>query len=176
MDVAPANIRDSETFEIFVTGLKNTHGLQKQSETMLENQIERVEQYSDYKALLTAHLGETKAQIQALETILDRYDENPSALKEGVMSLMAELPTLGHATAQDEILKNAFATFGLAAYTIAAYESLIVMARAAGHTEIAVFERAIAEEEAFLKTARPLVANVTAKYVGLTAADQDASY
>jgi len=168
MDIA-TTVPHEQAVEIYVGALKNTHGLEKQTMAMLDNQIERLERYPELIGLLRRHRGETEEQIGRLEAALAAHDENPSGFKDAVMGTMGEIPTLTHAATEDEVLKNLFASYSIEHYEIAAYESLILMARAAGRAETAPFEASLREEERFAAELRPLVTDVTRKYVGLAA-------
>jgi ferritin-like metal-binding protein YciE len=78
---------------------------------------------------------------------------------------------LAHAPADDEILKNAFANRAFENYEIAAYDSLLVFAEAAGHTaSIKAFEQSRQEEVAMADQVAALVAPTTRRYIELTAA------
>jgi ferritin-like metal-binding protein YciE len=165
----PSSIPHEKAVEIYVGALKNTHGLEQQTLAMLDNQIERLEHYGDLHALLRRHRAETGEQLKRLEAALAAHKEEPSGFKDSVMGIMGEIPVLTHAATEDEVLKNLFATHSIEHYEIVAYESLIEMARAAGHAETAPFEASLAEEERFAAELRPLVADVTRRYVGMAA-------
>lgn len=95
------------------------------------------------------HHEETLRQRDRLGECLDQLGESPSTLKESVLRLVGNLQTMFHATADDEVLKGAFASVSLEHYEIAAYNSLIAMAEACNDGAVAeVCRRNLREEEA----------------------------
>ncbi|WP_420391362.1 ferritin-like domain-containing protein [Acuticoccus sp.] len=167
--------RERPAFDVFVTGLKNTHGLEKQGLSILDNQIERLERYPELHAALRRHRDETQAQAERLEALMSQYGESASSFKEGVMGLVGQIPTLTHAAAEDEVLKNLFAGYGFENYEVASYDSLLVMAEAAGHSDTSPLQTSLREEEEMVRTLRPMVSDVTRKYVSLETAGANAS-
>lgn len=144
MQISPDEARD-----YYVLGLKNAHAAVKEGQTMVEAQIGRLEQYPKLKEKLESHLDEKKAQLERLEKLLERCGENPSAVKDAAMKAMATLGSLGSATAADEVIKNSFATLGLAKYEAAAFETLILFGEAAGELEaLRPLQQCLSEERA----------------------------
>lgn len=137
--------------DLFVTGLKNAHATVSQGKTMVQAQLNRLESYPDVEAKLRSHLEEKNAQLQRLETILDDLGESTSMVKDATMSTLGFLASLADAMAGDEIIKNSFATFALANYEAAAYETLILMGEAAGETDaIHSLQQSLSEERAMV--------------------------
>src|SRR4051812_20565598 len=122
----------TEPRELFITGLKNAHAMESQAQSMLERQIGRMDDYPEMKKKLQEHLGETKEQTKRLEQCLADLDSSPSSIKDVALSFGANIAAMGHAMAEDEVLKNTFANSALEAYEIAAYRSLLLMAEVAG--------------------------------------------
>ena len=56
--------------EIFIVGLHNAHAMEVQARELMERQSERLDDYPEMKARITAHLEETKAQLVRLEKVL----------------------------------------------------------------------------------------------------------
>lgn len=127
-------ISQDEARNFFVLGLKNAHAAVRQGRSLVEAQLNRVENYPRLKQKLELHLQEKDAQLTRLEDILDNYGESRSALKDAAMTTAAGVSSLAHASAEDEIVKNSFATLALAKYEAAAYETLILFGEAAGDT------------------------------------------
>lgn len=127
-------VNSNEAREVFITGLRNAHAMEKQALSMMGPQIDRIEHYPDVLQRLKQHATETEGQVKRLENVLERLGENPSAIKDTVLSMAGGMAAMGHAPAGDEILKNSFANFAFENYEIAAYNSLIVLAEAAGET------------------------------------------
>jgi ferritin-like metal-binding protein YciE len=135
--------------ETLIVGLKNAHALERQAIEILERQGERLGAYPDLRDRVSRHLEESRKQQAAVGELLDRLGARPSALKEGVMSMMGNAQAMVHAAAEDEILKNVFACYAFEHYEIAAYRSLIAMAREGGFHDVEETCRQIlAQEEA----------------------------
>ena len=158
------NVRD-----IYVSSLRNTHALETEALQIIRRQLERVEAYPEMAQLLRRHEKETEQQQARLAKALESLSESPSTLKEGFMGIMGNLAALAHAPASDEILKNTFANLAFENYEIAAYESLIVIAKAAGETQfVPDFEQSLREERATADEIARLVAPTTQKFVELS--------
>jgi ferritin-like metal-binding protein YciE len=172
-----ANANGSEARDILVTGLRNAHAMEKQALAMMAPQIERVENYPDVKARLQQHAAETEGQVKRLESVLDQLGEKPSVVKDTMLSVAGGLAAIGHAPAGDEILKNSFANFAFENYEIAAYNSLITLARAAGEaTAVNVLEQNLAEEHDMADWLEANLSAVTEQYVALRLAGQEAKH
>jgi ferritin-like metal-binding protein YciE len=164
-----------ETREIYVTALKNTHALEMQALQIMERQVERLQRYPEMEAALRRHIEETHGQRTRLEEALHSLSESPSAIKEGVLGFVGNIMALGHTPAQDEILKNAYANHAFENFEIAAYESLLAIAEAAGQqTALTGFEQSLREEEGMARKVRELVRPTTLRYIELTTAGEKA--
>ena len=161
--------------EIYVTALKNTHALEMQALQIMERQVERLERYPEMEQALRRHIEETHGQRQRLEEALQSLGDSPSALKEGFLGFVGNMMALGHTPAQDEILKNTYANHAFENFEIAAYESLLAIAEAAGQqTALTGFQQSLREEEAMARKVRELVRPTTLRYVELTTAGDKA--
>src|SRR5690606_6084341 len=116
----------------FVAGLRNAHALENQALALIDRQLGRLEDYPDLKARLQAHRRETEGQIARLDRVLESCGESASGLKDTALSLVGNLAAMGHALAEDEILKNSYANFAFENFEIASYRSLILVADRAG--------------------------------------------
>jgi ferritin-like metal-binding protein YciE len=167
----------NEARDVFITGLKNAHAMEKQALSMMAPQIGRIDSYPDVKARLEQHAKETEAQVERLEVVLERLGEKPSAVKDTLLSAMGGMAAMGHAPAPDEILKNSFANFAFENYEIAAYNSLLVLAEAAGEVEaVPALQQNLDEEldmASWLETNLPAV---TEKYISLREAGEHAKH
>ncbi|GGK42176.1 ferritin-like domain-containing protein [Salinarimonas ramus] len=160
----------------YVTALKNTHSLELEALQAMERQVERLERYPQMKAILEQHIEETKLQRDRLETALDGQGASPSSVKEGALGLAGNLAAIFHAPAKDEILKNVYADHALENYEIAAYRSLIAIAKRAGDARnVPALEQSLAEEEAMAERVAAQIEPVTATYLELTLSGADAS-
>jgi ferritin-like metal-binding protein YciE len=120
--------------DLFVNGLKNAHAMEHEALAMMDRQIERAKNFDEVAEMLEAHRGETEEQVRRVEAILATMDERPSGLKDAAMSMGGTMAALGHALADDEILKNAFANFAFENFESAAYQALIVLAERGGQS------------------------------------------
>lgn len=123
--------------ELFITGLKNAHALEKQALSIMEPQVSRIQNYPEMADRLRLHIDETNQQIMRLDEILEGFDSKASALKDMATSMAGGAAAIGHSIMGDEVLKNSFANYAFEHFEIASYKSLIMMA------EDGSFQRAI---------------------------------
>ncbi len=167
----------TEARDVFITGLKNAHAMEKQALSIMGPQIERIENYPDVLQRMQQHKLETEGQVQRLEAVLDRLGESASGIKDAVMSAVGGMATLGHATAGDEILKNSFANFAFENYEIAAYNSLIALAEEAGEMDaIEPPRQNLEEEEQMADWLETHIPDVTHQYVALRESGEQAKH
>lgn len=169
--------REEAIRHTFVVGLRDAHAMEHQALALMDRQIQHLAEYADVEVRLRSHRGETEAQIQRLETILESLGESHSALKDTAMTLSGNLAALAHTFAPDEIIKNSFANFAFENFEAASYKALIVMARHGGFSEaVPLLEETLAEElamAAFLDETLPIVVT---KYLERRAAGEQASH
>jgi len=151
--------------ELFITGLKNAHAMERQAQEMLERQSERMTDYPELKAKAHEHLLETQEQLRRLETCLEQLGSSPATLKDAALALGANMTAMGHAMADDEVLKNAFASNALEHFEIAAYKSLLIMADRAGVAVRSVLEQSLREEERMAEWVDKNVESLTLQYM-----------
>ncbi|WP_456843313.1 ferritin-like domain-containing protein [Bradyrhizobium sp. USDA 4486] len=118
--------------DTFVVGLRNAHAMEVQARELMERQSERLDEYPEVKAKVSAHLQETNEQLRRLEQCLEACGESTSSLKDTAQSVMANMQAMAHSAAGDEILKNTFANNAFENFEIAAYKSLLALCGAAG--------------------------------------------
>lgn len=160
---------------LFVTGLKNAHAMERQALSIIKPQLDRLESYPDVSAILSQHYTETEGQQARLERLLESLGEEPSMLKDAGMSIAGATASMGHAMAGDEVVKNSFANFAFEHYEIAAYRSLISMARAAGETAaIEPLQDNLAEEEAMARRIEDSLEPVTDTFIRLAEVGEQA--
>jgi ferritin-like metal-binding protein YciE len=151
--------------DIFVVGLRNAHAMETQARELLERQSERLDEYPEVKAKVTAHLGETNEQLKRLEQCLEACGESTSALKDTAQSVMANAMAMAHSMAGDEILKNTFANNAFENFEIAAYKSLLALCGNAGvDSARAPLETSLKEEERMAAWVASNVEKVTLDY------------
>jgi ferritin-like metal-binding protein YciE len=158
-----------ETRDIFITGLRNAHAMENQALSVIDTQLGRVESYPEMISMLKQHRGETETQIARLDQIFDSLGESPSGLKDTVLSAMGSMQAMGHALASDEILKNHMADYMFEHFEIAAYTSLITMAKAVGATgAVALLQQNLAEEQRFQQMLLDSLPRVTETFLQRT--------
>jgi ferritin-like metal-binding protein YciE len=118
--------------DLLVTGLRNAHGMEVQARELMQRQCERLGDYPTVQARVRQHLAETVEQLHRLEKCLAACGETASLIKDTLMSAFANLTAIGHAAADDEILKSTFANQAFENYEIAAYKSLLTLCEQAG--------------------------------------------
>lgn len=120
--------------DIYITGLQNLHALEAQAIQLCQRQVERLENYPEMRERLREHGEESRQQQQRVAEILHNLGTSPSTLKDIGTSIMGNLAAIGHAVAQDEVVKNSFANYAFEHYEIASYMGALTMAEAAGDT------------------------------------------
>lgn len=113
--------------EIVVVGLRNA--MEVQARELMERQSERLDEYPEMKAKITAHLRETNEQLKRLEQCLEAFGESTSSLKDTAQSFIANTMAMAHSMTGDE--KNTFANNAFENFEIAAYKSLLAPCPAA---------------------------------------------
>ena len=162
--------------DLFVTGLKNAHGVEQQALTLMDRQIDRAETFTEVADMLRMHRVETEEQIVRLETLLEGFDESPSGLKDAALKMSGNLAALGHAFAEDEVLKNAFANFAFENFEIASYRSLITLADLGSYSvALDPLTQSLQEEERMSATVEQSLPRLTEKFLALKQAGTPAS-
>jgi ferritin-like metal-binding protein YciE len=165
----------TEARSLFVTGLQNAHAVENQALSLMNRQIERIEQYPEVAARMRAHVEETNGQIGRLEQILGSLNESHSSIKDLGASFMANMGAIGHAVTGDEILKNSFANYAFENYEAAAYKSLITMAEVGGFRDsIPLLEQSLREEQSMAQWLDEHLPQVTTRYMELYASGEQA--
>ena len=136
--------------DLSIAGLKNAHAMERQAQEMLERQSERMTDSPALRQRVIEHLAETKQQLARLEKCLADVDSSPSTIKDAALSFGANVAAMSHAMADDGVLKNTFASNALEAYEIAAYRSLLTLAKQAGIQAVGL-EQSLQEEERMAK-------------------------
>lgn len=165
----------SDIQTIYLSSLRNTHAAEKQGLEQMERQLDGLERYPDYAALLRSHIGVTKGQLQRIEQALSDAGGDVSSFKEMVTSTAGTIGAAVHGLAQDETLKNLYAGYAYQFEQIAAYKSLKEIARVAGFPQHSLWiDQSIGEEENAADAVERLIAPVTQQYLELTLAGEKA--
>lgn len=154
--------------KLYVSGLKNAHAMEKQALSIMQPQVNRLTHYPEMSERLQAHISETEGQIARLDEVLGTLDENHSAVKDAMMSTLGTSAALGHVTAGDEVLKNAFANLAFENYEIAAYISLLTTARMVGDASaVPLLEQSLDEERRMADWVAARIPAVTETFITL---------
>jgi len=133
--------------DLLIAGLKDAYALETQALDMMRTQQSRLDQYPELKARIGQHVTETEQQMQRLETCLAQFNESPSSLKDFALRLTGNLQSMFHAAAEDEVIKNVFASNAFENYEIATYKGLAAMAESVGARDVADVARENLREE-----------------------------
>ncbi len=155
--------------------LRDAHALEEQAKSLLQAQIDRLEQYPEALPRLQQHLQETEQQRSMIESCLQDLGADPSTLKDWTTKFMANMQGFGHMMASDEILKHALASHAFERFEAACYHSLIKAAEVAQEPRVAHMARDIlAQEEAMADWVWENIPTLTEKFLHRSAANQDA--
>ena len=163
-----ATLAPSALRSVYISGLRNAHALEHQALGMIDRQLERLENFPEVADRMRLHRGETEQQIVRLDDVLSGLNESASGLKDAGLGFMGSMAALGHAAAEDEILKNAFANCALENFEIASYKSLIVMAEEAGEgVGISALQESLREERSMAQWCEESIERITRRYLTL---------
>ena len=163
------------TQELFVTGLKNAHGVEHQALQLMDRQIEHLEHYPEVVDMLRLHRVETETQIQRIDEILSGFGAEASSLKDAVLSFTGNIAAIAHVFAPDEVIKNSFANHAFENFEIAAYTGLIALADMGRFaTAKPLLEQSLGEEQRMARLVLESIPAITHKYVARRAADESA--
>jgi ferritin-like metal-binding protein YciE len=155
-----------EVRELYATGLRNAHAMERQALAIMKPQLDRAKDYPQVVAQLQKHISETEGQVSRLESLLDRAGSKPSVIKDTGLSMVGTMAAMGHMPAADEILKDSFANYAFENYEMAAYKSLIALAEETGNTDaLPALQQNLAEEEAMADWLDLNVEALTAEYI-----------
>lgn len=172
-----ASVSNDVATSVFLTGLKNAHGVEHQALALIDRQLDHLANYPDVADRLRAHRAETEQQIARLEEILDGMGEQRSILKDAALTLSGNLAALAHVFAPDEILKNSFANFAFENFEAASYKSLLTVAEVGGFAGASpLLTQSLQEELAMAAWVDENNAALTRRYLERRAAGETASH
>lgn len=156
--------------ELFVTGLRNAHAVEKQALAIMTPQVSRIEHYPEVADRLRLHIEETNGQIERLDAILADFDSKGSIVKDTVLGFSGTMAALAHTPAGDEIVKNSFANYAFEHFEIAAYKSLLVLGEDGGFSSaLAGLKQSLAEEQSMAQWLDEALPMVNRRYAALYA-------
>jgi ferritin-like metal-binding protein YciE len=154
--------------DLFITGLRNIHAVEKQALSIMTPQVERIEHYPEVAERLRAHIEETHGQIARLDEILAGFQESHSTLKDAALSMSGGMAAITHSIAGDEILKNSFANYAFEHFEMASYMSLLALVDDGGFASAkAALEQSLGEEKAMAQWIGDHLPEVTRRYASL---------
>ena len=134
--------------DVYLNGLRNQHAVETQAIGTIQNELPRMEGYSDLHAKMKADHERSVTQAARLDDLLEKHGSKKSILKEAVTGAVATVAGFTHAGAGDEVLKNVLAAIGFKAYEISSYKVLLALADAAGASDdTSVLEQSMREEQ-----------------------------
>ncbi len=146
--------------------LRDAHAMESNLVNMLEGQVERLADYPDLQAGVSAHAEESKMHAELVESALASMGENTSMLKEAVGKLSGMLGPMGIGMASDAPVKIVLANYAAENFEIACYRSLIEAAESCGLPEIAsTCRRILEDEERMALVLEPAIEEVTAMHL-----------
>jgi len=151
--------------ELYVTGLKNAHAMEHEAQELLERGIQRLTDYPELVTRMREHLAETKEQLRRLNKLLADQGASSSVIKDALLATGANVIAITNSTANDEVLKNSFASNALEAFEIAAYKSLMAMAEHAGVRVKTTLSESLREEERMAAWLDHNIEKVTLEYL-----------
>lgn len=161
--------------EHLIDWLRDAHALEEQAKSLLQTQLQRLENYPEALPRLQQHLDETERQRARIEQCLSALGADSSTLKDFTTKLMANMQGFGHMLTTDEVLKHMLASHAFERFEAACYHSLIAAAEHANEPRVAAVAREnLAEEIAMGDWVWENIPPITRKYLERSAAGQDA--
>ena len=153
---------------IYQQSLRNTHAAEKQGLVEMGLQIKSLDPYPEYKALLDQHIRTTEGQLARLDAAMEEAGAGSAALREAVTSAVGTVGTAVHGVMPDATLKNLYAGYAYQFEQIAAYQSLAVIAEAAGFGgHRGWIEQSLEEEREAARQVEALIEPVTRTWLQL---------
>ncbi|HEX8483995.1 ferritin-like domain-containing protein [Sphingomonas sp.] len=162
---------------IFITGLKNAHGVEHQALALMDRQIEHLANYPEIVDVLQRHRVETEQQIVRLDEVLASFGESASALKDIALTISGNIAAIAHVFAPDEVVKNSFANFAFENFEAAAYTSLLTLADAGAFSwATSALQQSLSEEQRMAQWVIESIPATTLKYASLRAVGETAGH
>lgn len=167
----------SEATSLFITGLKDAHGVEHQALALIDRQLNIVTNYPEVADMLRRHRTETEGQIARLDEVLDGFDTKASLVKDAALTLTGNLAALAHVPAPDAIIKNSFANHAFEHFEMAAYTGLLTLAEIGGFAKATpLLQQTFEEEERMADWTLASLPDLVRKYVARREAGETASH
>ena len=165
------------TQELFITGLKNAHGVEHQALALMDRQLDHLSNYPEVVDMLRLHRTETEDQIKRIDEILAGFDAKASAVKDVALGFVGNMAALAHVFTPDEVVKNSFANHAFENFEIAAYTSLIALADHGDYAQAKpLLEQSLGEEQRMARLVLESIPALTLKFAARRAAGETASH
>ena len=162
---------------VFITGLKNAHGVEHQALALMDRQLDHLADYPEISDMLRKHRAETEQQVQRIDEILSGFNESASAVKDIALTISGNMAAIAHVFAPDEVVKNSFANHAFENFEAAAYTSLITLADAGSYSSATpLLQQSLSEEQRMAAWVLENIPATTMKYVSLRAAGETAGH
>ncbi len=92
MTASPDDLR-----ELFVSGLRNAHAVEKQALSIITPQVNRIVNYPEVADRLRLHINETNSQIARLDEILGSLASSGSTLQDTALSMAGGMAAMATA-------------------------------------------------------------------------------
>ncbi|SBV37557.1 conserved hypothetical protein [uncultured Stenotrophomonas sp.] len=135
------------TRERLVKWLEHAYAMEKEAETMLTVQVNRLTHYPVLSQRIHEHVTETRQQADALAQCLERHDASRPVMMGALASTMAAVHAVENAVMSDEVIKAVVTSYAFENMEVAVYKALVLAARRAGDTETVAVCTAILEQE-----------------------------
>lgn len=167
----------NETTSLFITGLKDAHGVEHQALALIDRQLNILTDYPEVADMLRRHRAETETQITRLDEILDGFDTKASLIKDTALTITGNLAALAHVPAPDAIIKNSFANHAFEHFEMAAYTGLLTLADMGGFGKATpLLQQTLEEEKRMADWTLSSLPDIMRKYVRLREAGATASH
>jgi ferritin-like metal-binding protein YciE len=133
--------------------LGDAHAMEVAMITTLEKQISDARDCPNTRALLEAHLIETRSHAEALKEALASLGEKHPAVKEGVSKIVNLAANAIPSLARDTVLKNTASALAAEHMEIVCYKALVATATELGERKIAAVCRKILQQEQIMARA-----------------------
>lgn len=157
--------------ETLLSWLKDAHGMENASVTMMEKQVKRLDEHPEIQNKIKQHLEESREQQRMVKECIERLGGEVSSIKQGMGSFVSNVQAMMSAASGDEVVKNSLANFGFENFEIASYKSLIAAADDLGEQEIKqTCETILQQEQRMAQWVEEHIPQVTKEYTKRTAA------
>lgn len=167
----------NEATSLFITGLKDAHGVENQALALIDRQLDIVTNYPEVADMLRRHRAETEGQIARLDEILDGFDTKASVIKDTALTITGNLAALAHVPSPDAIIKNSFANHAFEHFEMASYTGLLTLAEIGGFTRATpLLQQTFEEEKRMADWTLSSLPDIVRKYVARREAGETANH